>query len=77
THINTPTLVRCASFVPAPAGRPPRPPPAPRPHRDFAREPEPPTRARRGLGCAWMVFGGIFLLPAVFNTAAAVRELLG
>ncbi|MGW7539951.1 hypothetical protein ACWGKQ_02360 [Streptomyces sp. NPDC054770] len=44
---------------------------------DFAREPEPPTRARPGLGCAWMVFGGIFLLPAVFNTAAAVRELLG
>ncbi|MFD4605443.1 hypothetical protein ACFWPQ_46470 [Streptomyces sp. NPDC058464] len=43
---------------------------------DFAREPEPPSRARRGLGCAWMVFGGIFLLPAVFNTAAAIRELL-
>ena len=43
----------------------------------MGREPEPPTRARRGLGCAWMVFGGIFLLPAVFNTAAAVRELLG
>ncbi|MBW8798001.1 MAG: hypothetical protein JF597_31785 [Streptomyces sp.] len=41
------------------------------------REPAPPTRTRRVLGCAWMLFGGIFLLPAVFNTAAAVRELLG
>ncbi|MFI1355174.1 hypothetical protein ACH4TV_16630 [Streptomyces sp. NPDC020898] len=38
--------------------------------------PQPPRRVHRITGCAAIVFGGIFVLPAVYNFVAAVYELL-
>jgi hypothetical protein len=35
----------------------------------------PPSRGHRRAGWVWIVFGCIFLLPAVFNLLAAIREL--
>ncbi|MFI1567566.1 hypothetical protein ACH4ZX_31820 [Streptomyces sp. NPDC020490] len=39
--------------------------------------PTAPTRGRRVAGCAWIVVGSVFVVPAVFNTVAAIYELLG
>ncbi len=39
--------------------------------------PRPSTRVQRGAGCAYIVFGCIFVLPAVVNTGMAIYELLG
>ncbi|WP_345943780.1 hypothetical protein [Streptomyces sp. SID3212] len=36
-----------------------------------------PTRGHRTAGCALIVLGAIFALPAVFNTVAAIHGLVG
>ncbi|GAA4001816.1 hypothetical protein GCM10022232_45530 [Streptomyces plumbiresistens] len=39
--------------------------------------PPPPSRGYRTAGCAWIGFGSLFILPAVFNVVAAIRGLIG
>ncbi|MEU1478412.1 hypothetical protein [Streptomyces sp. NPDC005760] len=39
--------------------------------------PSPPSRGHRTAGCVWIGAGAVFLMPAVFNLAAAIRGLLG
>jgi drug/metabolite transporter superfamily protein YnfA len=39
--------------------------------------PTPPSRGQRAAGCMWIGFGGVFILPAVFNFLAAIHELIG
>ena len=39
--------------------------------------PPPPSRGHRTAGCVWIGVGAVFLLPAVFNVAAAIHELIG
>jgi hypothetical protein len=39
--------------------------------------PPPPSGGYRTSGCALIVFGGIFPLPAAFNFIAAINELIG
>jgi hypothetical protein len=39
--------------------------------------PPPPSRGRRIAGRVWITVGGLFVLPAVLNAAAAVKELIG
>ncbi|MEU6323066.1 hypothetical protein [Streptomyces sp. NPDC047009] len=38
--------------------------------------PPPLSRGHRTAGCAWIVFGSIFVLPAVFNIVAAIHGLI-
>lgn len=40
-------------------------------------QPPPPSRGYRTAGCVWIGVGGIFVLPAVFNVVAAIRQLIG
>ena len=40
-------------------------------------QPSPPSRGHRTAGCVWIGVGGIFVLPAVFNVVAAIRQLIG
>ncbi|MFD9203858.1 hypothetical protein ACFWDP_37020, partial [Streptomyces anthocyanicus] len=37
----------------------------------------PPSRGHRTAGCAWICVGAVFVLPAVFNTVAAIHQLIG
>ena len=43
---------------------------------DLLIPPLPPRRGQRVAGCAYIVFGGLFVLAAVVNTGMAISELL-
>ncbi|WP_369390651.1 hypothetical protein AB5J72_25650 [Streptomyces sp. CG1] len=40
-------------------------------------QPPLPSRGHRIAGRMWIGFGGIFVLPAVFNVVAGIHELIG
>ncbi|MDQ0775266.1 hypothetical protein QF026_003732 [Streptomyces aurantiacus] len=40
-------------------------------------QPPPPSRGHRAAGGVWIGVGGVFVLPAVFNVVAAIRQLIG